>query len=120
MANYEVKNVADSKETREMPRAKLQSVDVRGAKVAHFVLKPGWKWSTDIKPMVKTEWCEAPHLQYQISGRMHVKLRDGTEFDVGPGDVSSIPAGHDAWVVGDEPVIGIEMTATGVNRELSK
>lgn len=120
MPNYEVKNMSESKETKEMERVKLESVDVAGAKVARFVLKKGWKWSTDIKPLVKTEWCEAPHFQYQISGRLHMKLKDGTEFEIGPGDVSSVPAGHDAWVVGDEPVVGIEWTAAGITKELSK
>lgn len=120
MPNYEVKNISESKETREMERARLEAVNVAGAKVARFELRKGWRWSTDIKPMVKTEWCEAPHFQYQISGRLHVKLRDGTEFEIGPGDVSSVPAGHDAWVVGDEPVIGIEWTAAGIMGEMSK
>ena len=120
MSKYEVKNMSDSKETREMERIKLEAVNVAGAKVARFVIKKGWKWSTDIKPLVKTEWCEAPHFQYQISGRLHMKLRDGTEFEIGPGDVSSVPAGHDAWVVGDEPVVGIEWTAEGITNELSK
>ncbi len=120
MGNYEVRNISDSKEVREMERAKVEAVDVAGAKVARFVLKPGWKWSTDIKPMVKTEWCEAAHFQYQISGRLHMKLKDGTEFDIGPGDVSSVPAGHDGWVVGDEPAVGIEWTAAAITKELSK
>lgn len=120
MPNYEVKNMSESKETREMERAKIEAVNVADAKVARFVLKKGWKWSVDIKPLAKTEWCEAPHFQYEISGRVHVKMRDGTEFDIGPGDVSSVPAGHDAWVVGDEPAVGIEWTAAGITKEMSK
>lgn len=120
MSNYEVKNMSDSEEVREMERARLEFIDMKEAKVARFVLKKGWKWSTDIKPLVKTEWCEAPHFQYQISGRLHMKMKDGTEFDIKPGDVSSIPAGHDGWVVGDEPAVGIEWTAAGIDKELSK
>ena len=120
MPNYEIKNMSDSEEVREMDRAKLEMVNVAGAKVARFVLRKGWKWSIDIKPLVKTEWCEAPHFQYQISGKLHVKLKDGTEFEIGPGDVSSVPAGHDAWVVGDEPAVGIEWTAAAITKELSK
>jgi hypothetical protein len=56
-----------------------------------------------VKPLVKTEWCEAPHFQYQISGRYRIKMKDGTEFEIGPGDVTLIPPGHDAWVIGNEP-----------------
>ncbi len=120
MANYEVKSMSKSGEIKEMKRAKLEAVSIGEAKVARFVLKKGWKWSTDIKPLVNTEWCEAPQFQYAISGRLHMKLRDGTEFEIGPGDVSSVPPGHDAWVIGDEPAIGIEWTATEIMKELSK
>lgn len=89
-------------------------------KVARFTLKQGWKWSTDIKPIVKTEWCEAPHLQYQVSGRIHWKLKDGSDFETKAGDVYRVPPGHDAWVVGDQHAEEIEITAAAINAELSK
>ncbi len=79
-----------------MERAKIELVNVGRMKVARFVAQKGWRWSSDIKPIVKTEWCEVSHLQYQISGRLHWKLKDGTEFESGPGDVCSVPPGHDA------------------------
>jgi hypothetical protein len=120
MANYEIKKMSESKDIREMDRARIEAVNIGGMKIARYAAKKGWSWSSDIKPIVKTEWCEASHLQYQISGRMHFKLKDGTEFDVGPGDVYSVPPGHDAWVVGDEPAVGLELTAEGITRELSK
>ena len=63
---------------------------------------------TIVKPIAGTEWCEAPHFQYQLSGRLHVVMADGTEFDMGPGVVSLLPSGHDAWVLGDEPVVLID------------
>ena len=68
----------------------------------------GWRWSKDIKPIAKTELCEAPHFLYQLSGRMKVVMRDGQEVESGPGDVVIIPPGHDAWVVGNEPVVVID------------
>jgi hypothetical protein len=119
-SNYESKSLPESKEIFQLDRAKVQSVSVAGRKVARFELKKGWRWSTDIKPLVKTEWCEAPHFQYLISGRFHTKLKDGTEFEAKAGDVYSVPAGHDAWVVGDEPAVGIEFTAEAITQELSK
>ena len=39
---------------------------------------------------------------------MHVVTDDGDEFDFGPHDVVDIAPGHDAWVVGDEPVVAVE------------
>jgi len=56
----------------------------------------------------------APHQQYMMSGRMHLVMQDGTEHDFGPGDVASIPPGHDAWVVGDEPVVAIDWQGASV------
>lgn len=108
MSSHEVKNMSASKEVRNFPHGRIELVDIGGRTVARFHLQKGWKWSNDIKPVVKTEWCEAPHLQYVISGKYRVKLKDGTEFDIGPGDVASVPPGHDAWVVGDETLVGIE------------
>ena len=47
-------------------------------------LQPGWKWSTSVKPLAKTKSCEAPHLQYHVSGRLHVVMDDGSEEEFGP------------------------------------
>ena len=76
--------------------------------IGRLVLEPGWRWSQDVKPVAGTEWCEAPHLQCHVSGTIHVRMADSTEFDVGPGGLSSPPAGHDAWVVGDEPAVLVD------------
>jgi len=73
-----------------------------------MTLEPGWRWSNDVKPIAGTEWCEAPHFQYMISGRIHIAMKDGTEADLGAGTVHHLPAGHDAWVVGNEPVVAVD------------
>ena len=70
--------------------------------------QPGWHWSESVKPTAKTESCEAPHYQYQVSGVMRVRMDDGTEFDTKAGDVCMLPPGHDAWVVGNEPVVVVD------------
>jgi hypothetical protein len=117
MPSHEVKNMSTSTEVRKSEHSKVELVNIAGGTVGRFVLQSGWKWSNDIKPIVKTEWCEAPHLQYLISGKYHVKMRDGTEFDIGSGDVASVPPGHDAWVVGDEPAVGIEFVGARIATE---
>ena len=81
---------------------------VGGAEVGRLVFNPGWRWSTDVKPIAKTSSCEAPHFQYHLSGKLGIRMDDGTEFVAGPGDVTSLPSGHDAWVVGDEPVVVVD------------
>ncbi|MFH1176570.1 MAG: hypothetical protein V1750_04110 [Acidobacteriota bacterium] len=67
-----------------------------------------WKWSVHVKPIAGTPLCEAPHFQYHVSGTLHVVMADGTEFDAGPGSITSLPAGHDAWVVDSEPVVLVD------------
>ena len=95
-------------EVREFPNGRAEIVKAGGGTIGRLVLEPGWRWSNDVKPAAGTESCEAPHFQYHVSGRLAVRMDDGTEFVAEPGDVTSLPSGHDAWVVGDEPVIVVD------------
>jgi hypothetical protein len=102
--DYEVKSFNDPDEVLDIPNVDGGVLDIGGGKVGRMVLKPGWKWSNDVKPLTNTEWCEAPHFDYQASGTVHVVMQDGTEFDTHAGDVVVLNPGHDAWVVGEEDV----------------
>jgi hypothetical protein len=95
-------------EDRVFPNGHAEIVLVGGDEVGRLVFEPGWRWSTDVKPIAKTDSCEAPHFQYHVSGQLGIRMDDGTEFVAGPGDVTSLPSGHDAWVVGDEPAVVID------------
>jgi len=95
-------------EVRTFPHGRAEILNTSGGVIGRLILEPGWRWSADVKPIAGTEWCEAPHFQYHVSGTLHAKMADGTEFDVGPGQFSSLPAGHDGWVVGDEPAILVD------------
>jgi hypothetical protein len=95
-------------EVREFPHGRVEIVTLGGAQIGRLILEPGWRWSNDVKPIAGTELCEAPHMQYHVSGRVAVRMADGTEFEAGPGDVTSLPQGHDAWVVGDEPAVVVD------------
>jgi hypothetical protein len=108
MPKSEHKNFSSPDETRTFGHGSVELLNIGGGSVGRLTLEPGWRWSQDVKPIAGTEWCEAPHFQYQVSGRLHVLMEDGTEFDLGPGDVSALPSGHDAWVVGDEPVVLVD------------
>ncbi|MBV8301689.1 MAG: cupin domain-containing protein [Candidatus Dormibacteraeota bacterium] len=99
---------AEPTETREFELGRLDLVEVGGGLVGRLTLQPGWRWSEHVRPIAGTEWCDAPHFQYHVSGTMHIKMADGAEWDSGPGDVTNLPAGHDAWVVGDEPVVVVD------------
>jgi hypothetical protein len=104
----ELKSLERPEEIREFPYGRLELVTVSGRVVGRATLLPGWKWSTSLKPIAKTESCQAAHFQYQISGIMHIKPDDGQEFETRAGDVFLLTPGHDAWVVGEEPVVVID------------
>jgi len=104
----EHKSFAKPDETRNFPHGRAEILKIGGGEVGRFVFEPGWRWSNDVKPIAKTESCQAPHFQYHVSGRLAVRMDDGTEFFAGPGDITSLPSGHDAWVVGDEPVVVVD------------
>ena len=110
MAGIEVKNFDTADETRPFEgNGHLSLVTVGGQTVGKGLFEPGWRWSENIKPIAGTESCGFHHVVYVLSGRMHVRMDDGTEAEIGPGDVASIPGGHDAWVVGDEPCVTVDM-----------
>src|SRR5271165_2097664 len=104
----EHKSFTKPEEIRSFPNGQAEILNVGGAEVGRLVFKPGWRWSNDVKPLAKTSSCEAPHFQYHVSGKLAIRMDDGTEFIAGPGDITSLPKGHDAWVVGDEPVVVVD------------
>jgi len=104
------KNLSQSDEKRTFDRGLLELVKLGGVTFGRARFQPGWRWSTSVKPLVNTKSCEIPHLQYHVSGKLHVVMDDGTEKEFGPGDVGLVPPGHDAWVVGNEDVVVIDIS----------
>jgi len=97
-------------EKRSFDKGQLELVALGGVTFGRATFQPGWKWSTSVKPLVNTKSCEARHLQYHVSGRIRYRMQDGTEDEVGPGEVPLLPPGHDAWVVGNEPAVVIDLS----------
>ena len=104
----EVKQFSSAEEVREFPKGKLELIKIGGATMGRATLLPGWTWSSSVQPLAKTKSCEAPHFQYHASGTLMVKMDDGTMYECKAGDVSLLSKGHDAWVVGNEPVVVID------------
>ena len=104
----EVKSLNSPDEVRVFDKGKLELINIGGAAIGRAVFEPGWRWSTSVKPLVNTKSCEAPHFQYHISGTLKIVMDDGTEKECKAGDVSLLPSGHDAWVVGNEPVVVVD------------
>jgi hypothetical protein len=100
----------DEARTFEKGKIEILNFTESGVTIGRGTLEPGWSWEKCIKPLVNTNSCQAPHTSYIISGRMKVRMDDGTEFEGGSGDTAVIPPGHNAWVVGDEPCVMIDFT----------
>ena len=96
-------------EVRTPNKTRVEVVHLPGFTLARFNLEPGWRWSECIKPVVKTESCQVPHVGYVVSGRITLRMNDGTQKTVGGGEFYAIPPGHDAWVEGNEPFVAIEV-----------
>jgi class 3 adenylate cyclase len=105
-----VQPFAEPDELIELDTVRSEMITRGGITVSHDVQHPGWRWSTHIRPLVRTDWCAVRHFGVVVRGQMHFLLEDGTEFDVGAMSLMDVPAGHDAWVVGDEPVETIAWT----------
>ena len=108
MTSAELKGFATPDEVRTFPRGRLELVQIGGAMIGRAVFEPGWRWATSVQPIAGTRSCEAPHFQYHVSGVLKVVMDDGTELECRPGDVSLLPSGHDAWVVGDEAAVVVD------------
>jgi hypothetical protein len=117
MKPIESKNFEKADVGRTFPKGKIEVVTVGGYTFGRATLQPGWKWSESLKPVLKTESCMIRHNQIVVSGRLRVRMDDGTEMEFGPGDVMAISPGHDAWVVGKKPFVAIDIN--GLN-EIAK
>ena len=95
-------------ETRTFEIGRVELVKIGGSTIGRYTFQPGWRWSENVKPIAKTESCQVHHIGSIVSGRLRVMTDDGMEAEVGAGDAYEIQPGHDAWVVGDQPVVMIE------------
>lgn len=107
MKSTVVKRFEAPDETREFEKGRFELVALGGLTVGRAAYAPGWKWSTHVAPVVGTRSCEVEHVGLVVSGRCKVAMDDGEEVELGPGDLFHIKAGHDSWVVGDQPYVSL-------------
>ena len=112
MAKLERKTFDSPEETRKIEKGKLDIVKLGDVTAMRSRFEPGWRWSECIKPVVGGESCQAHHIGVIVSGTMHVRHDDGTEGDATAGTAYVIEPGHDAWVIGDEPVVAVEFDSS--------
>jgi hypothetical protein len=108
MQQAEHRAFAQPDDVRDFLHGRAEIVKVGSGEVGRYTFEPGWRWSNDVKPIANTASCEAPHFQYHVSGQLAILMDDGTEILAGPGEITFLPSGHDAWVVGDSPVVTVD------------
>jgi quercetin dioxygenase-like cupin family protein len=104
------KSLDQPDETRPIEKGTVEVIRLDAATMMRTTFQPGWRWSECVKPLVGGESCQVNHVGYCVSGRLHVRMANGEEMDIGAGDASHIPPGHDAWVVGEEPYVGVDFS----------
>jgi len=107
-AKIESKSFSTPDEVRHFEKGKVELVNVGGSVVSRATFEPGWKWSTCVKPLAKTESCMAAHLGYQLSGTLVTQMDGETQVVTKAGDVLCVPPGHDGWVSGNETVVVLD------------
>jgi mannose-6-phosphate isomerase-like protein (cupin superfamily) len=96
-------------EVRSPDKTRVEVVRLEGFTFGRLTFQPGWRWSESIKPVVHTDSCQVSHAGYAVSGSAIIRMNDGSEKTIVAGDSYTIPPGHDAWVVGKEPFVCIEV-----------
>lgn len=109
MSGLEGKSFDAPDDVREFKaNGKVELVHLDSGTVGKGTFEPGWKWSEDVKPLAGTDSCQVAHVGYVLSGRMTVRMDDGSEHEYGPGEAFNMPPGHDAWTVGDEACVLVD------------
>ena len=109
VTKLEVKSHNSPDEVRSPAKTRVEVVRLEGFTLGRFNFEPAWRWSECVKPVVKTDSCQASHVGYAVSGSITVRMNDGTQKTIVAGDSYTIPPGHDAWVEGKERFVGIEV-----------
>jgi class 3 adenylate cyclase len=113
MPRLQAKSFARPDHVQTMPKLRVEQVGLDEAMIGRCRFEPGWRWSTDIGPMMGTPTCLMRHFGYTMSGAIRVLMDDGETLDIGPDTVFEIPPGHDKWVIGDQPWVTLEWSGIG-------
>ena len=109
VTKLETKSHDTPDEVRAPNKTRVEVVRLGDFTIGRFIFQPGWRWSECVKPVAGTDSCQMSHVGYAVSGMITIKLNDGAQQTITKGMSYTIPPGHDAWVEGGEPFVGIEV-----------
>ncbi len=99
------KNFKNPDQIMTPPNTKVEIIKLGDYTFTKYTFQPGWRWSKDIKPIMKIDFDPVPHVAYTVTGRLGIKLANGNEVEMGPDEANVVPPDHDAWVIGNEPAV---------------
>ena len=111
MPRLQRKGFGKPDEVRRFPNGFVEIIHLDEIAVCRFALGPGWEWARDVGPIAGTKSCQHRHVGYTVSGRLEVRMDDGTHLSIGPGEAYEIPPGHNAWVEGELAWESVEFTS---------
>jgi quercetin dioxygenase-like cupin family protein len=95
-------------ETRFFEKGRLDIVRIGGMTIGRASYEPGWRWSEHVSPIAGTSLCQVEHVGMVISGQAMAAMENGNEVVLSAGSLFYVPpAGHDSWVIGDEPYVSL-------------
>jgi quercetin dioxygenase-like cupin family protein len=109
VSKLEAKSHDSPDEVRAPDKTRVEVVRLKDFTIGRMTFRPGWRWSECIKPVVHTDSCQVAHVGHAVSGRITVRMNDGSQTTIVPGMSYTIPPGHDAWVEGNEPFVCVEV-----------
>src|SRR5207244_12475426 len=98
---------------RYLGRVRLDVGRAGDARVKRMIYPAGFRWSTDMKPVVGTDLCMHAHVGFLARGEIHIEYADGCTQEFVAPQVVAIEPGHDGWVVGDDPAVVVEFDFEG-------
>ncbi|WP_254544738.1 hypothetical protein [Halomarina pelagica] len=101
----------DDGERTTFPNGTVEAVMIGDLTVRRATMQPDWEWERDEKRLVGTNSCQNSHVLYVVAGRLGLRLEDGTEHELSPGDVATVPPGHVGWTIGDEELVYLDFDA---------
>lgn len=105
----EVRRFDAPDEALEMPLGSLQLLRMGASTLGRASYEPGWRWSEHVGAALSQTSCQVEHICLVLSGRNRITMDDGRVVDVGPGDLFTVPPGHDSEVLGDEPCVSLHL-----------
>lgn len=109
ITKFEVRSHEAPDDLRTPPKTRVEIVKLPGVTIGRFSAEPGWRWSECIGPIAGTAGCQVAHVGHVVSGSVVIRMDDGSQKTIGPGDSYTIPPGHEAWVEGNEQFVCIEV-----------